>query len=67
VLEADVSAGDFVRNIKVLIDLLRQIAQIAPNAATRSAADGAARSLGRGVVATSSDLAAYDDGVSGQQ
>lgn len=64
VLEADVSAGDFVRNVKVLIDLLRQIAQVAPNAATRSTADGAARSLGRGVVATSSDLAAFDEDAS---
>ena len=58
VLDQDVSAGDFVRNIKVLIDLLRQVAVVAPDARTRATAERAADALGRGVVATSSDLAA---------
>jgi len=53
-----VSAGDFVRNIKVLIDLLRQVAVVAPDARTRATAERGADALGRGVVATSSDLAA---------
>ena len=38
VVEAEeLSGGDFVRNIKQLIDLLRQLAEVAPSEATRSA------------------------------
>lgn len=47
------SAGDFVRNIKQLTDLLRQLASIAPLGATRSAAAAAAEAMHRGVVAAS--------------
>ena len=50
-LDADLSAGDFVRNVKQLVDLLRQMAATAPVAATRSSAAGAADRLHRGVVA----------------
>ena len=50
-LDAELSAGDFVRNVKQLVDLLRQMAATAPIIATRSSAAGAADRLHRGVVA----------------
>ncbi|MCU1398786.1 MAG: superfamily helicase [Acidimicrobiales bacterium] len=57
VVEAEeLTGGDFVRTIKQLIDLLRQLAIIAPVAATRRCADQAAQALFRGVVAASSAL-----------
>jgi ATP-dependent RNA helicase HelY len=52
--EHEMSGGDFVRNVKQLIDLLRQVALVSTNAATRAAADDASRRLFRGVVAASS-------------
>ena len=55
VVEAEeLSGGDFVRTIKQLIDLLRQIAIVAPVAATRHTAEQASQALFRGVVAASS-------------
>jgi ATP-dependent RNA helicase HelY len=48
--------GDFVRNVKCLIDLLRQIAVVAPCPETRAAAGEAATLALRGVVAASSML-----------
>ena len=39
--DEELSGGDFVRNIKQLIDLLRQLAEVAPAAATRQAAAAA--------------------------
>ncbi|HZN12863.1 MAG TPA: DEAD/DEAH box helicase [Acidimicrobiales bacterium] len=53
-LEHEMSGGDFVRNIKQLIDLLRQLALVAPVPETRAAAAAAAEQLFRGVVAASS-------------
>jgi len=55
ILGADefLSAGDFVRNVKQLTDLLRQLALVAPAAATRSAASTAVEAIHRGVVAAS--------------
>jgi ATP-dependent RNA helicase HelY len=50
----ELSGGDFVRTIKQLIDLLRQLAIVAPVAATRRSAEKAAEALFRGVVAASS-------------
>lgn len=50
----ELSGGDFVRTIKQLIDLLRQLAIVAPVRATRQAAEQAADALFRGVVAASS-------------
>ena len=50
----ELTGGDFVRTIKQLIDLLRQLAIFAPVAATRRSADQAAQALFRGVVAASS-------------
>jgi ATP-dependent RNA helicase HelY len=63
----DVTAGDFVRVVRQLIDLLRQIALIATNPATARAARQAATALHRGVVAVSAavddpDEAALEDG-----
>jgi ATP-dependent RNA helicase HelY len=54
--DEDVSGGDFVRNIKTLIDLVRQIGEVAPNPDTAHAARQAADALHRGVVSISSTL-----------
>ena len=50
----EISGGDFVRNVKQLIDLLRQLGNVAPLADTATAARTAADALFRGVVAASS-------------
>ena len=47
------SAGDFVRNVKQLIDLARQIAAVAPNTGTARVARQTVEALNRGVVALS--------------
>jgi ATP-dependent RNA helicase HelY len=52
--EEELTGGDFVRTVKQLIDLLRQLAIIAPAAQTRRCAEQAAEALFRGVVAASS-------------
>ena len=52
----ELSGGDFVRTTKQLIDLLRQLALVAPHAATRRSAEQAAQQLFRGVVAASSAI-----------
>ncbi len=52
--EEEMSGGDFVRNVKQLIDLLRQVGETAPASATAGAARRAAEQLMRGVVAASS-------------
>jgi ATP-dependent RNA helicase HelY len=54
--DEDVSGGDFVRNIKTLIDLVRQIGDVAPSPQTAGAARQAAEALHRGVVSISSTL-----------
>ncbi len=51
--DSDLTAGDFVRNIKQLIDLLRQLAAVAPLPATAATARHAADAIHRGVVAIS--------------
>jgi ATP-dependent RNA helicase HelY len=53
ILNDDLTAGDFVRTMKQLIDLLRQISLIAFNAATVVCAEQSASALLRGVVAAS--------------
>jgi ATP-dependent RNA helicase HelY len=53
VLADDLPAGDFVRNVKVLVDLLDQLAGAAPDADTRASARAAAGALLRGVVSAS--------------
>jgi ATP-dependent RNA helicase HelY len=55
--DEDLSAGDFVRNAKILIDLLRQVGDAASNPDTSRAARQAADAIFRGVVAASSVLA----------
>jgi ATP-dependent RNA helicase HelY len=52
--EEEISGGDFVRNVKQLLDLLRQLADVAHDPATAAAARTAADRLFRGVVAASS-------------
>jgi ATP-dependent RNA helicase HelY len=55
ILESDeVTAGDFVRTMKQLIDVLRQLAMIFTNEADRDSATKASELLFRGVVASSS-------------
>ena len=62
VVEAEeLSGGDFVRTIKQLIDLLRQLAIVAPVRATRQCAEQAAEALFRGVVASSSAVEVDND------
>ncbi len=56
IVDEGVSGGDFVRNIKQLIDLVRQLGQMAPEPATAKAAGDASDRLFRGVVAASSVL-----------
>ena len=48
--EEELTGGDFVRTMKQLIDLLRQIATVAPDAAVRRAAAEAVDGARRGVV-----------------
>ena len=50
---ADMSGGDFVRNIKQLLDLMRQIADLSPVAATKAAASEACTRLNRDVIVVS--------------
>jgi ATP-dependent RNA helicase HelY len=52
--EDELTGGDFVRNIKQLIDLLRQVGDVAPVPETAATARSAAEALFRGVVAASS-------------
>jgi ATP-dependent RNA helicase HelY len=52
--DEEISGGDFVRNVKQLMDLLRQLGDTAPEPATAGTARSAAEALMRGVVAASS-------------
>jgi ATP-dependent RNA helicase HelY len=54
--EEELTGGDFVRTTKQLIDLLRQLAIVAPERDTRRSAEIAADRLFRGVVAASSQV-----------
>jgi ATP-dependent RNA helicase HelY len=54
IADEEISGGDFVRNIKQLIDLLRQLAELAPDPSTASATRRAADRIFRGVVSASS-------------
>ena len=54
--DEELSGGDFVRNIRQLLDLLRQLAELAPDPRTAAAARQAGDRLGRGVVSASSDV-----------
>jgi ATP-dependent RNA helicase HelY len=50
----DITGGDLVRTMKALIDLLRQLGEVAPVPETATAARTAAKLLFRGVVSVSS-------------
>jgi ATP-dependent RNA helicase HelY len=52
--DEDLSGGDFVRNMKQLIDLLSQIGDAAPSPDTRRVAAQASERCFRGVIAASS-------------
>ena len=52
----ELSGGDFVRNMKQLVDLLRQFSLIAPSASTRREALRAGELIMRGVVEASSTI-----------
>jgi ATP-dependent RNA helicase HelY len=55
--DEEMTGGDFVRNVKQTIDLLSQIAEVAPNPETAATARTAAARCLRGVVAASSTVA----------
>jgi ATP-dependent RNA helicase HelY len=59
--DEELSGGDFVRNVKQLVDLLRQLGEVAPERDTRTAATAAAEALFRGVIAASSAIGATGD------
>jgi ATP-dependent RNA helicase HelY len=59
---AEVSGGDFVRNVKQLVDLLRQLGEVAPDPLTAATARAASDRLFRGVVAASSAVSVGDGG-----
>ena len=55
--DEDLSGGDFVRNVKQLIDLLRQIGEVAPQPGHRARSPARPPiALFRGVVAASSAI-----------
>jgi ATP-dependent RNA helicase HelY len=56
--DEELSGGDFVRNVRQLVDLLQQLGDVAPDPATARSARQAADRLQRGVVAASSRVAA---------
>jgi len=64
IADEDISGGDFVRNVKQLIDLLRQIGAVAPDRATAAAARAGADEVFRGVVSASS-VVAVEEGSAG--
>ena len=53
VLDGELTGGDFVRHVKQCIDLLRQVADAAPDAVTAATARSAATRVNAGVVAAS--------------
>jgi ATP-dependent RNA helicase HelY len=59
--DEDLSAGDFVRTVKQLVDLLRQLADAASAPATVASARAAADAIQRGVVAVSGAIDADAD------
>jgi len=59
--DEELSGGDFVRNVKQLIDLLRGIGDVAPVVATAARARQAADALQRGVVTATSSLEVGED------
>jgi ATP-dependent RNA helicase HelY len=62
IADEELTGGDFVRNVKQLIDLLRQLGEVAPEPATAKSARDAADRLFRGVVSASSVVGGAADG-----
>lgn len=60
----ELTGGDFVRTIRQLIDLVRQVGQLAPLAETRTTARRAVGALERGVVSASAAVTAGPGDVS---
>jgi ATP-dependent RNA helicase HelY len=58
--DEELSGGDFVRVVKQLVDLLRQLADVSESPDTRATAARAAEGLYRGVVSASSVVAGDD-------
>src|SRR5690606_1992370 len=58
--DEELSGGDFVRNVKQLVDLLRGIGDVAPVPATAARARQAAEAIPRGVVTATSPLEVAD-------
>lgn len=56
VLEDGLTGGDFVRNIRQVIDLVQQVAEVAPSAETRAVAAEAVDLCLRGVIADSAAI-----------
>jgi ATP-dependent RNA helicase HelY len=56
--DEEMTGGDFVRNVKQAIDLLRQVAEVAPDAETAAVAHAAADACRRGVIEASSAVSA---------
>jgi ATP-dependent RNA helicase HelY len=60
--DQELSGGDFVRNIKQLIDLLRQLGEVAPDRETAATARAASDALFRGVIAASTAVGRQEEG-----
>ncbi len=60
VLGDDLPPGDFVRNVKQILDLLRQIADVSPDPAVADTARRAVRDCQRGVVALAGGAGTVD-------
>ena len=58
-LDDDVSAGDFVRNIRQVVDLLSQIADVAPDHETRRKTQNAISVIDRDLVTAAARV--YDE------
>ena len=62
----ELTGGDFVRTIRQLIDLVRQIGQLAPDPQTRATARRAVGALERGVVSASAAVEGAETGMDGE-
>jgi ATP-dependent RNA helicase HelY len=61
VLDPEMTGGEFVRNVRLVADLLRQVSKVAPDALAK-VADAAGGRLVRGVVAMSNGAPSEDVG-----
>ena len=59
--QLELTGGDFVRTVRQLIDLVRQLGQLAPDPTTRATARRAVGALERGVVSASAAVEADGD------